>query len=114
MRRTVSVQIAMQLVVGGLGSDSPREYDDNTEVAGIEGTWRLIDGEFNGKKEQPVVTEVITCRNLTFTSNFNDSDTMQGNYRIDPTHEPPQLDFALSFRSGYNVTTRCIYQIDGN
>ncbi len=38
MRRTILLLAGVLLSAVALGSDSPKEYDDRTEVAGIEGT----------------------------------------------------------------------------
>lgn len=42
MRRLL-LPFAVLLVLASLGSDSPKEYDDETAIAGLDGTWQAVD-----------------------------------------------------------------------
>jgi hypothetical protein len=67
MRRTILLLAGVLLSAVALGSDSPKEYDDKTEVAGIEGTWQLTEDEFNGVKMKPCTQLVTSYRSGTYT-----------------------------------------------
>jgi hypothetical protein len=54
MRRTIVLLAGVLLSVVALGSDSPKEYDDRTEVVDIEGTWSP-DG-------RPIINPVLDIR----------------------------------------------------
>ena len=92
MRRTI-LPAGMLLCVMALGSDSPKEYDDKTEYVGIEGTWRLTDVEYEGRKTNPYgkCVTTTTYRSGIYTDNFSNGDKTQGNFSIDSSHHsaPP-------------------------
>jgi uncharacterized protein (TIGR03067 family) len=111
MRRTILLLAGVLLSVVALGSDSPKEYDDKTDVVGIEGTWRLIDGEFNGEKIKPSTQLLMTICKGNYTIAELGGSTERGNYRIDTTRKPPHLDRSPSINSG---AEKFIYQIDGS
>ena len=110
MRRTVLLLAGMLLSLVVLGSGSPKEYDGRIKV--IEGTWRLIQTEYEGKKESPPSYEdVITCYSGILADSKSSS---RCKYRIDPgpTGKPPHLD--LLPLSGTGEAEKCIYQVDGD
>src|SRR6478672_4540007 len=114
MRRIVWLLAGVLLVVPSLGSDAPKGYDGATEDVGIEGTWRLTEYEIDGAKREPNFRCVLTLRNGTFTVHYtNDEDTIRGSYRLDPTRNPPHLDWLPSNGGGKGQTLLFIYQIDG-
>jgi hypothetical protein len=49
MRRTVILLMGVLLSVMALGSDSPKEYDDKTEVKTLEGSWQQVAVEMDGR-----------------------------------------------------------------
>jgi uncharacterized protein (TIGR03067 family) len=108
MRRMILLAGVLLSVVA-LGSDSPKEYDDRAKVLSIEGTWRLIQTEDNGKKNSTPYPEVTTFSNGVLAHN---DDSSRHKYRIDPTAKPSHLD--LLPISGKGEAERCIYQIDGD
>jgi uncharacterized protein (TIGR03067 family) len=58
---------------------------------------------------------VLTLRNGTFTVNYtNDEDTIRGSSRIDPTCQPPHLDWSPSNGNAQGQTLKFIYQIEGD
>jgi len=112
--RRLSLLFAALLVLPLLGSDSPKEYDDRTETAGIEGTWRAMEYEFKGTTGKPTRQCVMTFRGGTLTSPWSDGDLWQGSYRIDPTRQPPHLDWIPSKGFYEGTTLKAICQIDGD
>jgi len=115
MRRTVLLLAGVLLCVVALGSDSPKEYDDATmQVDELQGTWRLVGCEFDGRKAAAPYPEVLTFCNGTYTHKYYEHDTHSGSYRIDPTHKPQHLDRIASSGSLKGRTCRDIFQIDGD
>jgi uncharacterized protein (TIGR03067 family) len=113
MRRTILLAGVLLSVVA-LGSDSPKGYDDKTEVAGIEGTWRLTELEFHGRKIDLPVQRVTTLRGETYTVNVSKGEILRGSFHIDPAHKPPHLDWMPTSGTFKGHTVKCIYQIDGD
>jgi uncharacterized protein (TIGR03067 family) len=115
MRRTVYSVCAVLLVVVGLGSDSPREYDDKTEVAGIEGTWRFTESELVGhKKWKAEWEEVRYYRRETYTYNGRVGETDRGRYRIERTRKPSHFDYTPSNGYHQGQTIKCLYELHGD
>jgi uncharacterized protein (TIGR03067 family) len=113
MGRTVFV-LSIALLCGvAMGSDSPKEYDGRTEVAGIEGTWRLTEAAVGGRSGFTIVTQVIFFRSGLVKINGR-GDTERGNYRIDRTPNPLHLDWMPSNGDFKGQTLKFIYQIDGD
>ena len=113
MRRMILLLYAVLLFVTAMGSDSPKQHDENVEIVGVEGTWRLTKYEFGGRK-MDCNQEMLTFRAGSFTTNYSDGRMIRGSCCIDPTRKPPHLDLipANGIRKGQTV--KCIYQIDGD
>jgi uncharacterized protein (TIGR03067 family) len=112
MRRTVWLLIGVLLCVISLASDSPKEYDDRTAVDVLEGTWRQISAELDGKQYDPGRLKWMICHRGTLTFTDNGPNSSPYRYRIDTTHKPPHLDFWPSTPTG--TVEGHIYQIDGD
>jgi uncharacterized protein (TIGR03067 family) len=110
--RRLHLPIAAMLVVALLGSDSPKDYDDATENAVIEGTWQLLAVEHEGKKVNSI-TWVYTLRDGEYTRTDSSGDHGAGTYRIDTKQKPPHFDLSASKEGGYG-TLKGIFQCQGN
>src|SRR5690349_9558860 len=96
MRRTIILLTGLFLSIVALGSDSPKEYDDATKVAGLEGTWRLIGYERIGGQMPSVADDVYTFHSGSFTRKYRNRATSGGSYRIDTANQSPQIDLMWS------------------
>jgi uncharacterized protein (TIGR03067 family) len=112
MRRTVSFLAVLLLVVPLLGSDSPREYDDRTEDAAIEGTWQLLAVEHDGRTVN-TFTWIYTLRGGDYTRTDSDGDRGTGTYHTDANQNPPRFDFCASKEGKYGAI-KAIYQCQGD
>ena len=71
--RRLSLLPAALFVVSLFGSDSPKEYDDKTEIVGIEGTWRLIEmGVQRGRRAKYEALIVMKFRSGTIRDDIGD------------------------------------------
>jgi uncharacterized protein (TIGR03067 family) len=113
--RRASLLFAVLVVVPLLGSDSPKQYDDRTECAAIEGTWRLTECTDNGEQmrlsDRPMV---LTLRRGTLTFDTGYGHVDRGTYRIDSTRRLSHFDRVPAFGPFPCVSGKCIYQIDGD
>jgi uncharacterized protein (TIGR03067 family) len=112
MRRTALLLVGL-LSVMVQATESPKEYNDKTEIADIEGTWQLIECECNGAKVE-MSGEVMTFRSGTYTYLYSDGEMRRGNYCIDTTRKPPHLDLLPSKGPYKGQTLTNIYQVDGD
>jgi uncharacterized protein (TIGR03067 family) len=102
MHRTICLLAAL-LALPSLGSDSPREYDDRTEMVGLEGTWRM--------EGNP--TNVVTYRCGTWTIT-TPTLSWRGTYRIDSSRRPRYMERFYANGIYQGKTFRYIYQLDGD
>jgi uncharacterized protein (TIGR03067 family) len=113
MRRTVLLLAGALLSVVALGSDSPKEYDDKTEMNDpVEGTWQLTQYELNGERLKLPFQVVMICHDGAITHKRSDGNTPRWNLRIDPARSPRHLDMIPL--GGARQSIKCIYQIDGD
>ena len=103
--------LAPLLVLPLLGSDTPKEYGDKTEVIGIEGTWRQVEEEFQGHTKKPERHWLLTIRGETYTEDDGQGIKVFWRYRVDNTRKTPHLDLLSSSGS---VSQKGIYQVDEN
>jgi uncharacterized protein (TIGR03067 family) len=113
MRRILCLLAAL-LALPSLGSDAPKEYDGAAEADDIRGTWRLTAIELDGRGRPLPFDEVMIYHAGNYTAEFENGRTIRrGNYRTDPAHTPPHLDWS-PFHDGKVQVLRMIYQIDGD
>jgi uncharacterized protein (TIGR03067 family) len=113
MRRLIPLFAAL-FVAPLLGSDSPKEYDDATENIAIEGTWRLVELEYDGKITDSPLPLVSTYRDGVYTSKVYDKEAGRGRYRVDLAHAPAYLDEIPADGKTGGEPIKSIYQIDGD
>jgi uncharacterized protein (TIGR03067 family) len=112
MRRTIWLLAGVLLCVAALGSDSPKEYDDKTEVRDeLEGTWERTDFTYFGRKLELPYQEVATFRHGILTRKFSPGETVPGSYRINPTRSPAHLDWTPSTVECKGQTLKWIYKV---
>jgi uncharacterized protein (TIGR03067 family) len=112
-RRTVCLLSTILLLAVGLGSDSPKEYDDATQMVGLEGSWRLVMIEYQGRRTRQSGAGV-TFRRGTYTWTGSPNGPKNGNYIIDPKQKPAQLALTNTDGPMKGRTDKEIYRIDGD
>jgi uncharacterized protein (TIGR03067 family) len=106
--RNPHLLIAALVIVPLLGSDSPRDYDDATQDAGIEGDWLLIRVEVDGE----ALRDEKADRATTYRAgNFCWGGLTDGTYTIDSRFRPARL---TEHTLVSDTTYRNVFQIDGN
>jgi uncharacterized protein (TIGR03067 family) len=114
MRRTVCL-LATLLVLPSLGSDSPKEYDDNAEIDGLQGTWQLVEAQ--GKTIPPEWQIVEIFRSGKWTLRSGGEIKGEGIYEVDVTRHPATFDERATGIWGTwddGMTKRGIYRIERN
>ena len=105
--------LAALLVLPLLGSDSPKEYDDKVEVAGIEGTWQMVDISDAGQKREPGVERCIQIfRGGKWSYSEAGRPSTAGTYTTDKTRVPAFLD--ESYGTSLEEARKYIYRIEGD
>lgn len=102
--------LAVFVVALASGADSPKEYNDAATVAGIDGTWRLVSLEVDGRPERFESRGTLTY----WAGRFTWPDGSRGTYRIDPSTNPAQLDETASAPEVVVPIWRNLYQRNGD
>jgi uncharacterized protein (TIGR03067 family) len=111
--RSLRLLIAALLVVLLLGSGSPREYDDRTEIDSLEGTWRMVAINDEGKEKTPSVERCIeTFRGGKWSYSENGRPSTAGTYTTNKNRTPSFLD--QSYEPNPGRARMCIYWIKGD
>ena len=103
------------LSVVSLGSDSAKEYDDETEHAGIEGRWLLTESGIETAKPYRGEAEVLSFRGRTFKFEYPISNkTSAGTCWTNPARVPHHLELTALSGNIKGRKFRWIYEIEGD
>jgi uncharacterized protein (TIGR03067 family) len=101
------------LLVGLLGSDSPKEYDDALKVDGLEGEWDKVEVHYGGQNLGRSGHTTFIARGHKFTWQGGGESTT-GTYTVDTTTKPGHTIQLPTSGPGKNTTWKMIYQVDGD
>src|SRR5260370_32999216 len=113
MKRCLLILLAVLLVGLLLGSDSPKEYNDEIKTDGLEGEWDKVDvlygGQHLGRSGHP--TLIIQRHQFTWQGG---GETTPGNYTVD-TKTKPAHTIQLPTRGPCKGTTwKMVHQVEGD
>jgi len=95
---------------------APREAPKEGEAKPIEGTWRVIEVDANGKHSaQETSTKqrwVITRDRLTM--HYDDGGSDEITYQVDPTQKPKRIDLTFSTGAFGGMTFLGIFELNGD
>jgi uncharacterized protein (TIGR03067 family) len=91
-----------------LGSDSPKDYDDRTQLAGIEGAWRRVEVKVNGQVQNDPGDPGLIFRGQKFEWTGGGGGP-KGTYTFNTSHRPAHLDMKATDQP----VNECIFQVDG-
>ena len=96
-----------------LGSDSPKKYDDRTEVDELQGTsWQAVAWESAGERQADKGQLIHTFRDGQWRISLVAEPI--GAYTTDTSHYPARLNRIEFLDDGKVQTWKCIYHIDGD
>jgi uncharacterized protein (TIGR03067 family) len=113
MRRTLLLLIGVLFSVMALASDSPKDYDDATQIDGLEGTWQAVSVENTGGsfRTPPQWCMIFHAGKYTWTGL---GIAPKGSYKVDVSKKPARLDITCADLPAAEDTMKCIYRIDGD
>jgi uncharacterized protein (TIGR03067 family) len=114
MRRSVYFLCTVLLAVAGLGSDSPREYDDAVKEDNIEGVWCVVANGEDGIQNPFKGDGVQTFRGGKWTYTLGGHFLYDGVYVIDDSRQPRCLEERVTVGATKGETRKYIYRVDGN
>jgi uncharacterized protein (TIGR03067 family) len=113
-RRNLYVFCVLLLVAAGLGSDSPRGYDDATERNELEGVWQVVGNEYEDGQKVPFNGNgVQRFRNGKWTYHLGGSFLYEGFYKAVNGPQPAALDETDTVGDYKGRTRKFMYRIDG-
>jgi uncharacterized protein (TIGR03067 family) len=115
MRRRILYSLcAGLLVVIGLGSDSPKQYDDATDGDELQGRWEFVLRVYDHR--QSIAPAVEGSEVETFLDHRwkRDGGKWSVVYKTDARQRPAHLDTHFTSGDGRRGTMRYIYRRDGD
>jgi uncharacterized protein (TIGR03067 family) len=97
------------LILPLLGSESPRVFNDKTEIVSIEGTWRQTAVKLDGQ-DRPHTDEVLLIFRSAKYEWIGLGFPCAGTYHIDATKSPARLDM----RSTRVPHSEYIFRLEGD
>jgi uncharacterized protein (TIGR03067 family) len=97
-----------------MAAETPKENATKKDQERLQGTWKVVAVEVNGKKADAKEIEkfkwIITADKITWSYGRNpDPDFL---YKLDSSREPKRID--LTFPERKTETTEGIYKLDGD
>jgi uncharacterized protein (TIGR03067 family) len=116
MSRLLLPVAALFTVLPSLGTDSPKEYDDATEMRSIEGTWRCVSVKLNGVDVQPLKGDeiLLTFRAGSYEEIYLGLRDRWGPCAVDAARWPARLDLTYSDGPHKGKVWQNIYRLDGD
>jgi uncharacterized protein (TIGR03067 family) len=113
MHRTLLLLTGVLLSVMALASDSPKDYDDATQIDGLEGTWQAVSVEGTGGffRTPPEWRMIFRDGKFTWTGR---GIAPKGSYKVDANKKPAWLDITRADLPAAEDIVKCIYRIDGD
>jgi uncharacterized protein (TIGR03067 family) len=114
MRSAVSRLVVLAGALLLAGADSSREFDGATQLDEIQGSWREVPAERNGKPVRGKSKIVVTFDGVNVTYRFDKQIANKGTYRVDSSRRPGRLDEIFVDGLNRGSSFKNIYRIDGN
>jgi uncharacterized protein (TIGR03067 family) len=104
------------LVVGGLLTTTASADDSKDEAIKkdrkqIEGTWRIVTFEDNGKKRDTEKVTIVNGSDGTWSFRQDGKEISKGTSTIDPTKKPKTIDFTITKGEGEGIQGLGIYEL---
>jgi uncharacterized protein (TIGR03067 family) len=116
IRRAVFVGLLGLMVTSLMAGEPPNQDAVKKDVEGIQGTWKMVALEADGKQAP---AEVVAGMKLTFkgdTLTFTPGEPGFTNYRyqLDPTTKPASFDMTHADGSKKGETDKGVYSLEGD
>lgn len=117
IRRMFSMPVAGALAVVAasvaLAQESAEEATVARDRAAYAGRWKLVAIEADGEEKQPDGREVVVENRAdgTWTMTVDGLEVNQGESRMDPLADPPQIDVEFTSGDGKGKVLQGIYEV---
>lgn len=117
MRGTCLCVVLLAAIVAGqglVGAGAKQTGDD--VLKNIQGTWRFVAHEMDGKKAPPEETKkmTITFKDDKWTVRDGDKVVQAGTHKFDPSKKPAQVDAKVTEGEGKGSNMLGIYELKGD
>jgi uncharacterized protein (TIGR03067 family) len=112
MRLTISLALALGAWVTAAQA---QEDDSKKELTRLQGFWKRIEAEVEGKKADAKVLQMttLTIEGEKYTLNSG-GEVRKGVFKLDPTRSPKHIDIVSDAGPNKGKTLRGIYKVDGD
>lgn len=102
-----------------LAADDAKEQAIKQDTKNLEGSWRMVSVEVNGKKLSEEDIKNAPDMKLVFkgnTGSIHSKNTVlsEGTFTIDPTKKPKTLDLKITKGQNNGKTSLAIYELEGD
>jgi uncharacterized protein (TIGR03067 family) len=102
-----------------LAADDAKKHAIQQDLKKLEGSWRTVSIEVNGKKLSEENIKQAADLRLVFKGNTGsirnkDIVVSEGTFTIDPTKKPKTLDLKITKGQNNGKTSLAIYELDGD
>src|SRR5262249_24104341 len=108
---TLGILAALLLVA----ADTAKDDGAKKEMDKLQGTWKLVSGEFSGK---PLAGGDLEGAEFTIKGDkytFKQGDTTEeGTIKVDPAKKPPTIDLKIASGNDKDKTQLGIYKLEGD
>jgi uncharacterized protein (TIGR03067 family) len=116
MRGTCLSIVALALLAAGAPLLGGNKDSGASDLKKIQGTWRFVSHEANGKKTPPdeVAKLKITFQGDKFTVTKDDQVVQAGTNKLDPSKTPAHIDAKITEGDGKGHTMLGVYELKGD
>jgi uncharacterized protein (TIGR03067 family) len=98
-----------------LAADEPKTPTAEQEAKKLEGTWKVVSSERDGKPDEAAKNAVTTFQaGGKLTVKYADGSGGNGTYTLDPSKDPKAIDLVIDFGAHKGMTFPGIYLLEGD
>lgn len=108
--------IACSIVCLLIGADKADDEAVKKELASIQGTWKGVKGESQGKplQDESVKTLELIFKGDKYTFNIDGQEMEQGTITLDPAKKPKMIDIKITKGADKGKMQYGLYEVKGN
>jgi uncharacterized protein (TIGR03067 family) len=94
MTRYVVTVLVAGLLLGA--APAPKEDDAKKDREALQGTWKIVSSEEDGKTQEEAKESMVDFQKDTFTIKRGDELVAKGTFKLDPSKKPKTIDIRIT------------------
>jgi uncharacterized protein (TIGR03067 family) len=111
---TVAISLVSLAQLSAAPDKPPKKKPVKTDAEKLQGTWKLVTIENNGKTGPAPANTQILFQGKKFIIKNGDKVRVESTFTLDPAKKPKTIDFQISKGPGRDKTLYGIYDLDGD